>query len=126
MSQDAQLRVVVLDAAALNEEGVAFARQAAEPKRVVLTKIDLIDDAARTNVASSIADGAAPLLVSSVTGEGLSELTGALRAALVGDAAADGAVLFTPRQVGLVEGALRALDKGDPARASHCLAALVG
>lgn len=106
----AALRLVVVDGLT----GVEL--PAADPRLVVRTKRDLT--------------GAGDL--SSTTGEGLDDLRRALRRALVGEApgeaddVSDLPVLLTPRQVGLVEGALRALGAGRPDKATTCLRALVG
>lgn len=106
----AALRLVVVDGLT----GVEL--PAADPKLVVRTKRDLT--------------GAGDL--SSTTGEGLDALRAELRRALVGEAPRDAddvsdlAVLVTPRQVGLVEGALRALGSARPDKALTCLRALVG
>lgn len=72
---------------------------------------------------------AGALGISAVGGLGLGELRTALRQALLGPASeisSQGPVLFTPRQAGLVAGALGALERGDPARASRCLEAILG
>ncbi len=105
----AALRLVVVDGLT----GVLL--PAAEPALVVRTKRDLTGEG-----------------VSSTTGEGLDALRAELRRALAGPAPGEGddvtdlAVLLTPRQVGLVEGALRALGAKRSDKATTCLRALLG
>lgn len=122
----ADLRLAVVDAADDDDRGAALARAAAAPRLVVLTKVDLLDPAGRAAVRARLGAGEA-LEVSSSTGEGLPALVAALRGALVGPAPPDDApLLVTPRQVGLVEGALRAVDAGRLDKARLCLRGLVG
>jgi len=121
----ADLRLVVVDGS--RDEG---APPAAEPKLVVWNKQDLPGWREAPTGA---------LGLSAATGAGVSELRAALRRALLGPASElplargelpregrGGAVVFTPRQAGLVAGALGALERGDRGRASHCLRAILG
>jgi tRNA modification GTPase len=125
---EADLRLVVVDGS-----GGEAPPAAPEPNLVVWNKRDL---------AGWKNPPAGALALSAATGEGISELRAALRSALLGPAAAlplasgslsqvssgdpAGAVLFTPRQAGLVAGALGALEGGDPGRARRCLEAILG
>jgi tRNA modification GTPase len=125
VARDADLRLVVVDVTTADAEGaLTLARACATPRVVAFNKVDLRQVAER-------APDLAPVLVSARTGEGLPALRAALRAALVGasletslETSLD--VLVTARQRGLVEGALRALAKGDVERARTCLQAIVG
>lgn len=124
----ADLRLVVVDGASAEAPPPA-----PEPRLVVWNKADLPGHAAPPEA----------LVLSALRGQGLAELRSALRAALLGPAAAlplalplaggrarepgpEAAVVFTQRQAGLVAGALGALERGDPARASRCLRAILG
>lgn len=121
---EADLCLVVVDGAG-GEEAPA----APEPRLVVWNKQDLEGWRAPPPGALSL---------SVASGAGLGELRAALRRTLLGPAAslplasgelpqgAAGAVVFTPRQAGLVAGALGALERGDPGRAARCLEAILG
>lgn len=120
VAREADLRLVVLDVTAASADALAVARACAPPRVVALNKIDLRPAGPETADLS-------PLLVSARTGEGLPALRAALRAALVGPQRPEGhAVLVTARQRGLVEGALRALGRGDVERTRTCLQAIRG
>jgi len=119
----AALRLVVLDASALTDAALDLCRATLAPKVVALNKIDLLDEAA-LRAARGRVEGCHS--VSATCGEGLQVLRVALRDALVGKPRDSESALFMPRQVGLVEGALRALTGSDSARAARCLAALRG
>lgn len=123
----ADLRLVVVDATRPDDPAAqALLGACALPRLVVATKVDLLDDAARAALRARLAD-LAPLLASSVTGEGLPELRAAARAALVGPPRAmDAPLVFTERQRGLLEGARRALLRGAVERARACLGAVAG
>jgi tRNA modification GTPase len=133
---DADLRLVVVDASAATDPRHAqaaadLAAAQGPPALLALNKRDLLDAAdAEALLAGPLGDldlAAPPAWVSARTEAGLGELVAALRSALVGPLPAAGAAVpFTPRQVGLLDGALRALDRGDPARALHCLLPLRG
>ena len=122
-AREADLRLVVIDASDVTPEAVDLARAATKPRVIALNKVDLLDPAAIQRARAALDS---PVEVSAVTLAGLDALTTALRSALVGDPTDDGPVLFTPRQVGLVEGALQALEKGEVDRAAHCLKAVLG
>jgi tRNA modification GTPase len=120
VAREADLRLVVLDVTAASTDALAVARACAPPRVVALNKVDLRPAGPETADLS-------PLLVSARTGEGLPALRAALRTALVGPQRPEGhAVLVTARQRGLVEGALRALTRGDAERARTCLQAIRG
>lgn len=115
--QKADLRLVVVDGTE-----PASSISAPEPRLVVWSKRDLDAWSAPPPDVEAIA-------VSAADGSGLDKLRGALRAALLGSAqrcSPEGPVVFTRRQAGLVAGALRALERGDSARARRCLQAVLG
>lgn len=125
VARGADLRLVVVDVTTLArapDDALALARACPSPRVVALNKVDL-----QPGSCDAVAD-LAPVLVSATTGEGLPALRAALRAALVGAGPDDPArpVLVTARQRGLVEGALRALARGDVERARTCLRAVRG
>ncbi|RMG07483.1 MAG: GTP-binding protein [Planctomycetota bacterium] len=115
----ADARVVVLDATDLRPEALALAEASAPPRVVALNKIDLLGE---------VLPGPA-VRVSARTGAGLDALGQALLTALLGPVARldeRAAVPFTPRQLGLLAGAERALARGDAVRARRCLEAVGG
>ncbi len=132
-AEAADLRLTLLDGALAGDEreaALAEALAVARPRLLAVSKLDLLSREARAGWEALLAAREATACpVSARTGEGLSALEEALGRALVGDdpaALATGPVLFTPRQGGLIEGALRALDRDDPPRAARCLRALLG
>lgn len=125
-ARGADVRLVVIDATGPTPTALSLARAAAPPRLVALNKDDLLDGAARAR-ALEVAGDLAPLLVSATSAQGLEALRATLRVTLVGEARADdGPVLVTVRQLGLAQGALRALARGDLERARTCVRALRG
>lgn len=128
---------------ALEQAGVALARAHGSAAELRLLVVDGADEAPPLDAPaprvvawtkSDLASWRAPppgaaQPVSAREGLGLDELRVALREALLGPAqtcSAAGPVLFTPRQAGLVAGALRAVEGGALPRAQACLRALIG
>lgn len=129
----ADLRLAVLDGALAGpdqEHALAAAAALPRPACLAINKDDLLDELARARWRAAAAErGLEACFVSARTGEGLDALARACAATLVGAdpaALAAGPVVFTARQQGLLEGALRALRRGDPSRAATCLTAVAG
>lgn len=115
----AACRVVVVDGAALSPAALELARGTPEPRLVALNKLDLL-------AAPPRLEGLVSVPVSALRGDGIEALRARLRELLVGSPDVSGPVVFTPRQAGLVAGALRAVDRGDRERAAGCLRAIRG
>ena len=124
----ADLRLVVIDAAAPDEAARELAARALPPRLLLLNKADLLSPAAALQAcvwAGASAPEAPPLLVSARTGQGLDALGRAVRAVLVGPAGELGPVPFDAAQAATLELAAQHAARGALDLARGALTALL-
>jgi len=123
-AEEAECRLVVLDATELSDETLARARAVPAPRLVTLNKRDLLDPH-QLEAALERTRDLRPVPVSALTHAGLDELRRALRDLLGGEASLAGPVVFNARQEAWLRAARDAAADGAPDRCRACLQGLV-